>query len=395
MKRKKAAGFDNITNEEITSLLPDDSEEDDLDPQKKVSSLQFIFKILSDFWFNECVPQDLKRTVLRPFLKNQGKSACDPSNYRPISLLNTLMKMYEALICKRLMSYLEKNKILSPFQAAFRRHRSTADHILTLHEIFLEYRYNKTGPRGGRNKKRHFFIFLDLKKAFDSVSRSLLFSKLFKAGVRGKMFRVIKNLFSSNLAQVLIDGFLSPTFVINRGVLQGSKLGPTLFNLFINDLLDSLNNSYLGVTIGDIQTSALGFADDIVLVTDCPIKAQGLLNICQAWAITNNMTFNTSDSSKCGVMVLNGPVGDVVLKLNNEILKIVERYKYLGITLESKRVTNLFKTHFSLMLEKARTRVTTISRLGFRDGLRLRTSIKLYKILLRPILEYCAQVLTL
>ena len=94
------------------------------------------------------------------------------------------------------------------------------------------------------------------------------------------MFRVIKNLFSSNLAQVLIDGFLSPAFVINRGVLQGSKSGSTLFNVFLNDLLDSLNNSNLGVTIGDIQISALGFADDIVLITGCPMKAQGLLNIC-------------------------------------------------------------------------------------------------------------------
>ena len=153
--------------------------------------------------------------------------------------------------------------------------------------------YNKTGPRGGRIKKRLFLIFLDLKKAFDTVYHPLIFSKLLKAGVRGKMFRVIKNLFSSNLAQVLIDGFLSPAFVINRGVLQGSKLGPTLFNLFINDLLDSLNNSNLGVTTGDIQISALGFADDIVLITGCPMKAQGLLNICQTWATTNNMTFNT------------------------------------------------------------------------------------------------------
>ena len=113
-----------------------------------------------------------------------------------------------------------------------------------------------------------------------------------------------------------------------------------------------MNNSNLGVTIGDIQISALGFADDIVLITGCPMKAQGLLNICQTWATTNNMTFNTSESSKCGVMVLNGPGSDVVLKLNNEILTIVERYKYLGITFESKRVTNLFKTHFSLSLKR-------------------------------------------
>ena len=107
------------------------------------------------------------------------------------------------------------------------------------------------------------------------------------------------------------------------------------------------------------------------------------------------MTFNTSDRSKCGVMVLNGPGGDVALKLNNEVLNQVKRYKYLGITLESKRLTNLFKTHFSLMIQKARTRVATIRKFGFReDGLRLRTSIRLYITLVRPILEYCAQVLT-
>ena len=132
------------------------------------------------------------------------------------------------------------------------------------------------------------------------VIRDLLFSKISKAGIRGKMFRVIENLFSSNPAQVLVDGFLSPTFSIDRGVLQGSKLGPILFNLFINDLLERLNNSNLGVTVGDIQVSALGYADDIVLVTDCPKKAQSLLNICQSWANENNMFLNTS---KCKVMV--------------------------------------------------------------------------------------------
>ena len=110
------------------------------------------------------------------------------------------MKIYEAIICKRLSKFFEENNIISPFQAAYRRNFSAADHILTLHEIFLEYRYNKIGPRGGRIKKRLFFCFLDLKKAFDTVPRHLLFQKLFNAGIRGKLFRVIKNLFSSNPA---------------------------------------------------------------------------------------------------------------------------------------------------------------------------------------------------
>ena len=206
------------------------------------------------------------------------------------------------------------------------------------------------------------------------------------------MFRVIKNLFSSNPANVLIDGFLSPEFHINRGVLQGSKLGPLLFNLFINRLLECLNNSNLGAAIGDIQLSALGFADDIALATDCPIKAQKLLDLCQTWARTYRMTFSTS---KCKVMVFNGPSSDIKLELNGENLKIVDSYKYLGVTLTSKHITNLFKTHFKLMLEKAKVRVSTIQRYGFREGgLRLASAIRLYKLLVRPILEYCAQTLT-
>ena len=164
LKRHKAPGHDNITSEDIINLLPNDSEEDEAYPQRKTDSLLFIFKIFSDFWFNENVPHDLKRTILRPFIKDQEKSAQDPSNYRPISLINILMKIYEALIHKRLATYLEKNGIFSDFQAACRPNRSSADHILTLHEIFLEYRYSKFGPRGGRSKKRLFLCFLDLKR---------------------------------------------------------------------------------------------------------------------------------------------------------------------------------------------------------------------------------------
>ena len=94
-------------------------------------------------------------------------------------------------------------------------------------------------------------------------------------------------------------------------------------------------------------------------------------------------------------MVLNGCKTNIILQLNNENLEFVDRYKYLGITFVAKRVTNLFKEHFSAMLEKAKMRVAMIRRYGFReDGLSLEPAIRLYKLLVRPILEYGAQILT-
>ena len=260
-------------------------------------------------------------------------------------------------------------------QAAYRRGKSTSDHILTLHELFLEYRFNKVGPRGGIYKRYLFFCFLDFKKAFDTVPRSILFLKLVKAGIQGKTFKVIRDLFSSNPANVLIDDYLSPEFEINRGVLQGSKLGPILFNLFVNDLLKELEASGLGAAIGTVNVPALAFADDIVLISDDPNKLQKLINLCQKWAENNGMAFRTD---KCKVKVFNGSPKSFEFKLYGDILEIVESHKYLGITLTSKYVTNLFRIHFSDIAERAKLKASVIRRYGFHeDGLRISTAIKL------------------
>ena len=171
LKPHKSPGYHGLTSSDFRSLIPLESPDNKLDVKAKLASLKFIFNILENFWFNGTVPRDFKRTILRPFLKNEDKNQNDPENYRPISLLNSLMKIYEGMICNRLTKFFEEKDIFSPYQAAYRKNRSIFDHFFVLHEIFLEYRFYKIGPRGGRLKIPLYFCFLDFRKAFDTVSK--------------------------------------------------------------------------------------------------------------------------------------------------------------------------------------------------------------------------------
>ena len=152
------------------------------------------------------------------------------------------------------------------------------------------------------------------------------------------MFRVTRDIYSNNKAKVLIGSYLSPEFKIQSGVMQGSKLGPLLFLIFINDLLFTLHESGLGASIEQLVISCLGFADDIVLTSDSLEKMQSLINICHEWSQQNHMEFN---SSKCKVVVLNRPSTGIELTLKGKKLEIVKSYKYLGVTFSSRRLTSL------------------------------------------------------
>ena len=162
------------------------------------------------------------------------------------------------------------------------------------------------------------------------------------------MLRIIRDIYTDNKARVLLGQYLSPEFDIHSGVLQGSKLGPILFLIFINDLLERLNTYNLGAKLGLLIISSLGFADDIVLISDSPIKLQKLINICCEWAKENGMEFNTS---KCKVMVLNRSSTNLNFTLNDELLEIVKIYKYLGISITTRRLTTLYTVYFSKILE--------------------------------------------
>ena len=388
LKSGSAAGRDSILSNDIIELLDTHRLDENW---KNAEILKFLHKMFQRIWKTEKVHKSFKETVLRPFLKDTDKSPTDPGNYRPVSLLNIPMKLYEHILKERLVTVLEETNYFSIAQSAYRKGRSTIDNILVVQEIFYTYRYKK--GLGQVTDKRPLYMWLiDLAKAFDTVHRSKLFKKLGKAGVRGKLHRVIRDLYTDNRAAVRVGDYETKSFEIKSGVMQGSKLGPTLFNIYINDLLEELHASKLGVRMITITVSALGFADDVLLIADDPSKLQALLDICGTWSSQNEMPFNIK---KCKVLVLNAALKGLSFKLTGAPLELVKETKYLGVIFSRSRLTSLYGSHLAKVIERAEVRANAIRHMGFpRDGLRPQTAVSMYKALVRPILEYAAEVLS-
>ena len=185
--------------------------------------------------FNRCLtestfPSCWKCAPVVPAFKNSGERS-NPGNYRPISLLPIISKVFESLINKSLVSHLESHNLLSDKQYGFRGRRSTADLLTVVTERFYRALNNCGEARA---------IALDISKAFDRVWHAGLLHKLASYGISGNIFGIIKSFLHARKIKVTLDGQQSDTYPITSGVPQGSILGPILFLIFINDLPDNV-----------------------------------------------------------------------------------------------------------------------------------------------------------
>ena len=143
----------------------------------------------------------------------------DPNNYRDITLLSCMGKLFTSILNDRLTQYSDSMNIISETQAGFRQDYSTLDHIFLLKCIIAIFKW----------KKKLFCLFIDYKKALDLVWREGLWSKLVKETINGKMFNIIRNMYSNIKSCVLLNQNMSDTFLCNIGVRQEENLSPLLF----------------------------------------------------------------------------------------------------------------------------------------------------------------------
>ena len=308
MKNRKSPGNDLITNEMIKCT--------------NENGIKLLTKLFNTILNKGYFPKEWNYGLLRLLFK--GGEAEDENNYRAITLNSCLGKIFCTVLHNRLGPILEEKNILCREQAGFRKNHRTTDHIFLLKKIVKTFI---------SQNKYLFTCFVDFSKAFDSIWREALINKISKIGIHGKFLNIIKSIYNGTTNSIIHGNTLSEVFQSNKGVKQGDTLSTTLFNLFINDLPNIFtfdgNNP---ITIGDVNISCLSYADDLIIMSSCPISLQKCIKkleeYCTKWKLEVNL-------KKTKIVIFNKQ-GTLIKKhkfhYKQNLIQNTKEYKYLGFT---------------------------------------------------------------
>ena len=324
-----------------------------LDPSKTTTGISIamlkdnvdiLAPILCDI-FNDCIsngtfPDELKLADISPIFKSVDSTA--KKNYRPISILRSVSKLFERLIQNQLSPFFDQN--LSQYLCGYRKGYTTQYALLKLIESWKKVRDN-----GGHSAA----VLMDLSKAFDTINHDLLVAKLYAYGIRGTSLELLKNYLSNRYQRTKIEGKFSTWEELLTGVPQGSVLGPLLFNIYLNDLFYIVE-----------KTELCNFADDNTPYSSSTDANQAISNVehdCALlveWFRDNYMTLN---APKCHLLVSGYRYETMFAKIEDTLLWEENSAKLLGIIIDSALT---FDDHVKMLCKKASQKLTAVSRMS-------------------------------
>ena len=334
--------------------------------------LHKLLNIFNGLWVKGQFPETWRQSIIIPIPK-PGKDPAHPNSYRPIALTSCLCKIFERMINNRLTYHLEKHSLLTPNQSGFRKGRSTTDQLVRL-ETFI---------REAFIRKQHLVaVFFDLEKAYDTTWRYGIMRDLHDLNFRGRLPRFVANYLQDRTFQLRLGTTFSDLFQQENGVPQGSILAPTLFNIKINNVMDSLSNG--------IDSSL--YVDDLLIcyssehMEGIERKLQLTLNRVEKWANTNGFKFSESKTVAMHFCQKRALHPDPELSIYGNRIPVVSQTKFLGLTFDNKLT---FKPHIHLLKTKCQRALNILKVVSNHHwGADRETLLLLYRSLVRSELDY-------
>lgn len=318
----------------------------------------------------QVVPSRWRVATLCPVPKKGDLSRIE--NYRPISLLEVPRKIFECTLLETFV--LDIVEPLNISQGGFRKGRSTVDQVASLQEALLQ--------ASRRLDRAPVLAFLDIKAAYDSVDRLILWKKMKDKGMAPWLVSLLKALYDNCASQVTVGGRRSDSVPHTMGIMQGSVLSPLLYCCFLDDIADC----FLELKTGPLGNLFL-YADDIALVADDAAHLQTMLNELEGFSVRNNFRFAPA---KCEVVAPDGVCGP--FRLYEQEMPISPFFNYLGVTMEIGGMAE--RIHISRLMQKARVALGELQQLGMNEtGFSDSMKRSLYICFVRTNLEYAIQLL--
>ena len=349
LKNGKAVGPDGIPNEFLKA-----------GGEKLETALE---QLLNEIHEKEIIPSSWNDGLMNILYKGKG-DITDMSNSRGITINNSMSKLFANMLNSRLTEFIEKIGLLGEFQNGFRKTRQANDNLFVLRNIIERGRITSGGSKGNVS-----LCFVDLKKAYDTIPRDLLWETMENLGFKGKFLNLIKALYGHDNIKIVVNGIESEPIYPKRGLKQGCPLSPVLFAIYMVELTNELHKTKEGLWIGGIVISILLFADDMVLIGKSRAAVERLLTKLIKCLEELGMEINTKKTEflevtptselPITVYATNGEViGDILYSL---------KYKYLGVDIFVKNRMSIFKKKHEVMVHRAKSMAKTIKSMAARS----------------------------
>ena len=320
-------------------------------------------------------PGEWKVAKVTPVFKKGEKT--DVNNYRPISVVPAIAKIFEKIIHDQLYSYLNDNNLLAPCQSGFRSLHSTTTALLEATD---------TWSLNIDNGLINGIIFIDLKKAFDTINHDILLSKLSGYGLDSRTIDWFRSYLTNRFQRCIVNGALSEPGLVSCGIPQGSNLGTLLFLAYINDLPSCLSAATPRMYADDTSISFTGMS-----VPEIEVKMNSELANLNEWLRANKLSLNTTKTEVmliCSRQRLAAQARkELSVETENIGIKQVVKAESLGVIIDT---TLSWDEQITKMTKKISSCLGVIKRA--RKFITEDCAIQLYNALIAPHFDYCSEV---